>query len=999
MDITEGAPETLLPHPQTQSNPAGEVSKEDPDRKKSVARKRTKTGCLTCRKRRIKCDESKPICNNCTKSKRHCEGYNQRVIFKDPIGAFHAGNNGPVPYLPESSQHAFPQLGNSQPNPSSQAPPLAAIAPKPRTGPDYPGYPRTVFVEPLAAQSSSSSSTSYAFPQPPSSSSPYRQPPPSVSSSLTPPLQPHHPYSDHGVEQAYLPTPGPDDVGLKLSGGHMSTSPNSYFSARDMAGAAPITQHHTSGRSDLPPKAEMTHPYLDDDGSMANSDDDLGLGDVKKEDGHGGLVQRRINGPVEGFGTEMRTFSAFADDSVLTSYVPTATNSPLNDDRTAALFWHFVNVTGPSMSLYERHPFDHTNASLDTQSAPQANHNIWTYTFPIISFQHPALLQAILAMGSLQIARLQYLPPTAAMKHYHLAIRRIAHNVRSPTKRTQPANLAATLVLAYFEVWNSDHTKWCQHLLGARVLFREIPFREMTRHILPLKRAKRALFEGSRQPHDPLSMGYGPSPRLKHDLDDVDTEFLGQLAGRHVEYDDQPPSPGLYYTARDIEHYEYLRDLFWWYCKMDVYHSLLSGDRPFMEFKNWTQCPPRAPMGRLEAIYGTYDHVMLVLGRLMAFAAKDLSRKRKAMQSFGMGGPPFGPPRGSPTGPTGPPAGGPPGTMPPGMPPGPMMGMPPGGMPPGGMPPGMMMGMPPGGFPPGMFGGPGGGSPPMFPGMLPTSSKVSLPTGFSPMRDQTPPRDISEDVDLGTATEAALLEWESIREAFAHLRSRFGPELEPLGAEYADRRDSPFGPTLQYRTFSVAGIWLNYYLGLIHLYRTHPMMPPAAMVAQGIQARHTEQYAREIGRIAAGLCDDLTSVTEISTLVGAALVESSLPLFVGGIQAQEAAQRHWLIRRLHDTARLTGWQSARQIAEGCESAWHKAAELGKGPPYTRDPSLSREIPKSVWDFPRKMASQSEQLREETNGEMVLLPSHRAFYAIGLISVEQELDKLELNDGG
>ena len=45
-------------------------------------RKRTKTGCLTCRKRRIKCGEERPTCANCIKSKRHCEGYNQRIIFK-----------------------------------------------------------------------------------------------------------------------------------------------------------------------------------------------------------------------------------------------------------------------------------------------------------------------------------------------------------------------------------------------------------------------------------------------------------------------------------------------------------------------------------------------------------------------------------------------------------------------------------------------------------------------------------------------------------------------------------------------------------------------------------------------------------------------------------------------------------------------------------------------------------------------------------------------------
>ena len=60
------------------------VPQIEPVPNKKMSRKRTKTGCLTCRKRRIKCGEERPICNNCVKSKRHCDGYNQRVIFKAP---------------------------------------------------------------------------------------------------------------------------------------------------------------------------------------------------------------------------------------------------------------------------------------------------------------------------------------------------------------------------------------------------------------------------------------------------------------------------------------------------------------------------------------------------------------------------------------------------------------------------------------------------------------------------------------------------------------------------------------------------------------------------------------------------------------------------------------------------------------------------------------------------------------------------------------------------
>lgn len=38
-------------------------------------KRRTKTGCLTCRRRRIKCDEQHPMCKNCCKSERICLGY------------------------------------------------------------------------------------------------------------------------------------------------------------------------------------------------------------------------------------------------------------------------------------------------------------------------------------------------------------------------------------------------------------------------------------------------------------------------------------------------------------------------------------------------------------------------------------------------------------------------------------------------------------------------------------------------------------------------------------------------------------------------------------------------------------------------------------------------------------------------------------------------------------------------------------------------------------
>ncbi|KAI1333562.1 hypothetical protein F5Y15DRAFT_341030 [Xylariaceae sp. FL0016] len=36
---------------------------------------KVRTGCITCKKRHIKCDEAKPSCDNCLKHRGHCEGY------------------------------------------------------------------------------------------------------------------------------------------------------------------------------------------------------------------------------------------------------------------------------------------------------------------------------------------------------------------------------------------------------------------------------------------------------------------------------------------------------------------------------------------------------------------------------------------------------------------------------------------------------------------------------------------------------------------------------------------------------------------------------------------------------------------------------------------------------------------------------------------------------------------------------------------------------------
>ncbi|KAE8147082.1 acetyltransferase [Aspergillus avenaceus] len=53
-------------------------------KRKRVFSNRTKTGCMTCRRRKKKCDEQHPACNNCIRGGFLCEGYSSRSTWQKP---------------------------------------------------------------------------------------------------------------------------------------------------------------------------------------------------------------------------------------------------------------------------------------------------------------------------------------------------------------------------------------------------------------------------------------------------------------------------------------------------------------------------------------------------------------------------------------------------------------------------------------------------------------------------------------------------------------------------------------------------------------------------------------------------------------------------------------------------------------------------------------------------------------------------------------------------
>lgn len=227
-------------------------------------------------------------------------------------------------------------------------------------------------------------------------------------------------------------------------------------------------------------------------------------------------------------------------------------------------------------------------------------------------------------------------------------------------------------------------------------------------------------------------------------------------------------------------------------------------------------------------------------------------------------------------------------------------------------------------------------SPPMY-GMVPSRGPVRLPSAFANTAcSRGSSSDSVEGDDVETSVSEAEAEWERILTAFDVFANALGPDFAPLPPDTTTPISTPFGPALQYRTHTIAVLWAYYYAGRILLHRLHPSMPPAMMVAAGVAASITANYAQIIGKITAGVyypqqCNFRAG--SLSPTLSGALMEITVPVFFAAVQYTDPGQRGWTIAKLRDISRLTGWESSSAIARGCETAWVTAAKKGQGPPY------------------------------------------------------------------
>jgi hypothetical protein len=360
-------------------------------------RKRTKTGCLTCRKRRIKCGEERPTCSNCTKLKRVCEGYNQRVVFKSPLREW-----------PNSSLFG------------SQTPSYSPHSQNPTSDGVKENDPTRMLHSNLGFTRSSANTTPESCP--------------SVKTRW------YHTQISPNMLPTYQDVPL--TIEEDIQGYHLAHDYDTCISAAPFNTSSRLMDAYSIYSFESGDAVE----YMDDDYYDIESDEDsaICLADNKFQDYIANL--------------EPRNSHSLISQGTLDLYRPHHTANPIKDPCMAQAFAYYVNITGPSLSLF----------GVDPDS------RLWAVSLPTMALNNLGMLHGMLALSTLQVAHVFGISTTPSIKHYAYSLKRLHRAIADPHKQLQPSTIA--LLLASYELMVGDHVKWGSHIHGLSLLMREVDF-------------------------------------------------------------------------------------------------------------------------------------------------------------------------------------------------------------------------------------------------------------------------------------------------------------------------------------------------------------------------------------------------------------------------------------------------------------------------------------------------------------------------------------------
>lgn len=303
-----------------------------------------------CRKRRIKCDEGRPICANCIKSKRACEGYNPRVVFKEPLSA----DQGPFQSSGYGGNHAS-DVGNVHPQftRTGVRPSLTPIAPRPVVQHGQP-IPRGVGM----------SEDVFFSRQPGMSELPQQQ----------------FDFNTYDGTEVMEPQPLLPNPLLGLGHGQGSASSLTRQSTTMQTGWQEEFDPSYNAGIQQASSSSRHYPATydeDDEDAMSISDDEL----IDPSDSRG---LQSLSKAWNGTRVDAQKFRSFASSGALFTYMDSPANSELRHHGEIIVFSYFLNITSPTISMYERHPCD----PIEKQEFHAKGHNLWSCKYLDAGFKH-----------------------------------------------------------------------------------------------------------------------------------------------------------------------------------------------------------------------------------------------------------------------------------------------------------------------------------------------------------------------------------------------------------------------------------------------------------------------------------------------------------------------------------------------------------------------------------------------------------------------------------
>lgn len=406
-------------------------------------KKRTKSGCLTCRKRRIKCDEEKPICRNCSKTKRPCD--QPRV----PVALARTRS---VKNELESSSSVDETGLSLQPRTVQSSPSSRNDRSEFRSRPAHQNYPQSYG---SSRSQGSANSPVYSY----ESILPFQEQSLAAEDDTTVDAHSHfEPYSVRTgtIEGPYIDhmpfSSLPETSAFLPYGESPLTSPtifrpseSEYFphdgDAFDHAGPGHGYQSETAIQQIQQAHQELSNRH--------------GSRQVSARGSYDGMDRSVSRPPNPRKKEPMRKSQTSHDKSEPAA--PSIVLTP-RQERYLQHFIHNVNMNFTSLDEVavrdSRHP--------DIQSS-----NFWTFVIPSLAIRSEPLLHAVLAISALHESNIQNKSEHQALLDYHQAIRKLAEALIEPGAAERDDLLAACLILAYFETMAGEMVKWGRHLQGA----------------------------------------------------------------------------------------------------------------------------------------------------------------------------------------------------------------------------------------------------------------------------------------------------------------------------------------------------------------------------------------------------------------------------------------------------------------------------------------------------------------------------------------------------